>query len=266
MNVDQLSKATKTQFEAQLHSMSDLAEKALHSVSELAELNLATAKASLEEASAIVQEVLAAKDLLAHAMAPVYRVINGLLVVTVFMVVGLWLSGNGTNAGAFDLARILVPDEARHIVWSNGFGMLDQYKTNEPAATASDTDIATVIYQKSGNHASGLQSAKQQTIALLMPSVAQVQVRSISHLADRIPVAKVDPEALDSNLMGSIQNQRAVANFFEKKYSLDRNKIEEYVSNTILIAKEVNLDPILLLAVISVESNFNPNTRNKKKY
>jgi hypothetical protein len=70
--------------------------------------------------------MLTAKELLAHAMAPVYRVVNGLLVVTVFMVVGLWLSGNGTNAGAFDLARILVPDEARHIVWSNGFGMLNQ--------------------------------------------------------------------------------------------------------------------------------------------
>ena len=83
---------------------------------------------------------LAAKDLLAHAMAPVYRVINGLLVVTVFMVVGLWLSGNGTNAGAFDLARILVPDEARNIVWSNGFSMLDQYKsTNDTAAVAPDT-------------------------------------------------------------------------------------------------------------------------------
>ena len=63
MNVDQLSQATKTQVEAQLHTISDLAEKALHSVSELAELNLATAKASLEETSAIVQEVLAAKDL-----------------------------------------------------------------------------------------------------------------------------------------------------------------------------------------------------------
>lgn len=205
---------------------------------------------------------VATRELLAHALSPIYRVMNGLLIVSVFMIVGLWLSGNGTQAGAFDLARVLVPDEARHIVWQNGFGMLDQYQDEAPKA-ATDKEIATVIYGNAvASPKSGLMSAKQQTVALLMPSVANIQVKPISHLSDRIPTSKIDPQALDSKLMVSVHNQRAVADFFEKKYKLDRAKIEEYVSNTVLIAKEVNIDPVLLLAVISVESNFNPLTKS----
>jgi hypothetical protein len=207
--------------------------------------------------------LVAAKELLVLAMSPVFRVVNGILVVVVFMVVGLWLSGNGTNAGPFDLARILVPDEARHIFWSNGFSILDQSHESQVTADAgvNDAGIAAVLYSKP-TVTTGLTNAKQQTVALLMPSVAQIQVKSISHLSDRIPASKIDPLALDTNLMSSIQNQRAVADFFEKKYKLDRAKIEEYVSNTVLIAKEVNIDPVLLLAVISVESNFNPNIKS----
>ncbi|SNX29145.1 Transglycosylase SLT domain-containing protein [Polynucleobacter meluiroseus] len=199
-----------------------------------------------------------AKALFAFAIAPLHRTLNAILLVAVFLIVGLWLSGNGTNAGAFDMARILVPDEARLIVWQDGAGKPAE-NAPEAFSTVPSTDIASVIYDKAK---SGFFGAKQQPIALLTPSVANTQVRPISHLSDQIPASKMDPQALDNNLMGSLRNQRAIADFFEKKYGLDRAKIEEYVSNTVFIAKEVNIDPVLLLAVISVESNFNPASKS----
>ena len=60
--VNQLSQATKTSMEVNLHAMTELAEKALQGVSELVELNMATAKASFEETSAVVQQMLSAAD------------------------------------------------------------------------------------------------------------------------------------------------------------------------------------------------------------
>lgn len=59
---DQLSTATKASIDAQLSALNDIASKAIHSVAELAELNIATAKATLEHASAAAQQILAAKD------------------------------------------------------------------------------------------------------------------------------------------------------------------------------------------------------------
>jgi hypothetical protein len=153
---------------------------------------------------------------------------------SVFMIVGLWLSGNGTNAGPFDLARVLVPDEARHMVWSNGFGMLDSYRESPAVAELpGDNGIAAVLYSKSASTTStgahpGLTSAKQQTIALLMPSVAQVQVKSISHLSDRIPSSKIDPQALDSNLMGST----GLCNADRRIVSSGKNGTKRSVSET----------------------------------
>ncbi|QWD83848.1 lytic transglycosylase domain-containing protein [Polynucleobacter sp. MWH-P3-07-1] len=198
-----------------------------------------------------------AQAALIRFMDPVYRGVHGLLIVGAFLIVGLWLSGNGTNAGPFDLARILVPDEARQMFWQGATGS-NQSGLAALDSQTSEQDIAHIIYGRAS-----FPMLKQETIALLNPEVARIQVKSISHLADQIPTSKIDPLALDSNLMSPVQNQRAVAEFFEKKYGLDKSKIEEYVSNAVLISREVKIDPVLLLAVMSVESNFNPMTKSE---
>lgn len=59
---DQLSNATKASIDSQLLAMNDFANKALNSFSELAELNIATAKSTLEYASAAAQQMLTVKD------------------------------------------------------------------------------------------------------------------------------------------------------------------------------------------------------------
>lgn len=61
-NADQFSNATKATIDSQLTAMNDFATKAFQSVAELVELNISTAKASLEHASAAAHQFMDAKD------------------------------------------------------------------------------------------------------------------------------------------------------------------------------------------------------------
>ena len=97
--------------------------------------------------------------------------------------------------------------------------------------------------------------------ALISPEVLKLPVPSIAPLAKQIP-GKIDPSAQDARLMASLSDQQKVANFMANKYRLDSKLINEYVSHAIVVAKEVDLDPVLLVAVMSIESNFNPNIQS----
>lgn len=61
-NADQFSNVTKATIDAQLAAMNEMATKAFASVAELVDLNVTAAKASLEQSTSTVQQILAAKD------------------------------------------------------------------------------------------------------------------------------------------------------------------------------------------------------------
>ena len=174
---------------------------------------------------------------LASFLSSAYRALHTVFIALIFVVVAFWLLGLKTHQSSFDFARSLIPDTARELFWgSMGW---------DPNSYSLYGDLMP-----------------EYDLVLLKPAVALSQVKSISHLSDLIPVSMVDPLALDKNLMGSLESQRVVADYFENKYTLDRTRIEEYVSNAVLISREVHIDPVLLLAVISIESNFNPIARS----
>ena len=85
---------------------------------------------------------------------------------------------------------------------------------------------------------------------------------SIAAAAAAIPSSKIDQAALDSKVLRSDQERRAVASHLANKYRISLAESYEYVKHAVEVANEVNLDPVLLLAVMATESSFNPNAQS----
>ncbi len=58
--------------------------------------------------------------------------------------------------------------------------------------------------------------------------------------------------------------QRNIARFVASKYQLTVDDVQRFVEHAYQAAREFRLDPYLVLAVVSVESSFNPNARSAK--
>jgi hypothetical protein len=58
--------------------------------------------------------------------------------------------------------------------------------------------------------------------------------------------------------------QRNIARFVASKYRLTVGEVQRFVEHAYQAAREFRLDPFLVLAVVSVESSFNPNARSPK--
>ena len=94
--------------------------------------------------------------------------------------------------------------------------------------------------------------------SLIEPSIMQFPVPSIAPLANQIQQGKIDVQAQDSRLLDSVSNQAKIANLMAEKYKVDVNVLKTYISHAVIVGKEVSIDPVLIVAVMAIESNFNP--------
>ncbi len=139
--------------------------------------------------------------------------------------------------------------------------MVNQPLRAELTKSVSEESTEQVASSQNSEEVSG--TASMQPVSwLASPEVIKAPVPSIAHLANKIPDSQIDPQALDAKLITNYEQQLMVADYLANKYRADPARVREYVAHVVEVSKEVNLDPILLVAVMAIESNFNPNAQS----
>ncbi|MFD2365949.1 transglycosylase SLT domain-containing protein [Pseudoduganella sp. GCM10020061] len=96
------------------------------------------------------------------------------------------------------------------------------------------------------------------------PAVPQVQAPSLSELMDGPQVSsavETESEPLSAEekaLLGSRKQQQFVTDWLSRRYRVADEATNMLVSTAYLTASEMKLDPLLILAVMAIESGLNP--------
>lgn len=81
---------------------------------------------------------------------------------------------------------------------------------------------------------------------------------SVGSLARLIPAQRVSADARDDRVLVSSREQDLVASYLARRYRVAQEPVSELVKAAFDTGREVGLDPLLLLAVMAIESGFNP--------
>ncbi len=156
---------------------------------------------------------------------------QSLVILMVAAILAVWLIGPKTGAGLFDLAHYLVPAEARALILG--------------------TDSAEIL------------TADESAGQLKLWSSTGRDIPSIANQAALIPSHLIDHSAIDRGILRTEAERKAVTSHLTKKFGLSPEDTAHYVAQAITVGKEVNLDPTLILAVMAIESSFNPRAESR---
>jgi len=165
------------------------------------------------------------------ALSVLLRWGHSLVVLLVAAILAVWLIGPKTGAGLFDLAHYLVPAEARALILGTDSAEM---------LTADETAGQLKLWSSTGRD---------------IPSIARQAALIPSHL--------IDHSAIDRGILRTDAERKAVTSHLTKKFGLSPEDTAHYVAQAIAVGKEVNLDPTLILAVMAIESSFNPRAESR---
>ncbi|CAB3746358.1 transglycosylase SLT domain-containing protein [Paraburkholderia humisilvae] len=111
-------------------------------------------------------------------------------------------------------------------------------------------DLGTGLNKATNGGSAGPSSAVNGLDPRTLPSVAS--------LANMIPSQRVSADARDDRVLVSSREQDLVSTFIARRYRVAQEPVSELVKAAFDTGREVGLDPLLLLAVMAIESGFNP--------
>ena len=165
------------------------------------------------------------------ALSVLSRCGHSLVVLLVAAILAVWLIGPKTDAGLFDLAHYMEPAEAQALILGTDSAEM---------LTADETAGQLKLWSSTGRD---------------IPSIARQAALIPSHL--------IDHSAIDRGILRTDAERKAVTSHLTKKFGLSPEDTAHYVAQAIAVGKEVNLDPTLILAVMAIESSFNPRAESR---
>ncbi len=134
-----------------------------------------------------------------------------------------------------------------------------------PTALVPDTGLPGAGVTPAGSNgtvahvASSVSNGGMATLdAVALNGLDPRSLPSVSTLARMIPAQRITPDARDDRVLVSAREQALVATYISRRYRVAQEPVGELVKAAFDTGREVGLDPLLLLAVMAIESGFNP--------
>ncbi|UWE15230.1 transglycosylase SLT domain-containing protein [Herbaspirillum huttiense] len=168
------------------------------------------------------------------------------------------LSGNPRIAQFFGIAHRLLTILGIAALFVLGLMFFNPDLADKLISMSPFSDAAEEVAEADAPGAPALADLMAPTapVATVSALAGAAAASSVQQATAPAPTQALSPE--ERQLIGNPRQQKLVTNWLAKRYRVASDAADMLVSAAYLTARDIKLDPLLILSVIAVESRFNP--------
>ncbi|QBP76819.1 hypothetical protein E2K99_18250 [Herbaspirillum huttiense] len=168
------------------------------------------------------------------------------------------LSGNPRIAQFFGIAHRLLTILGIAALFVLGLMFFNPDLADKLISMSPFSDAAEEVAEAEAPAAPALADLMAPTapVATVSALAGAAAASSVQQATATAPTQALSPE--ERQLIGNPRQQKLVTNWLAKRYRVASDAADMLVSAAYLTARDIKLDPLLILSVIAIESRFNP--------